>query len=111
MRCFLRSKIHSATVTDANVDYVGSISIDVELMKKAGLAEFEQVHVWNISSGERIETYVIKGKSGEITLNGAAAHKFKKGDKAIIASFEWTDSPSKPKLVLVDERNRFKRFL
>ncbi|HZX20530.1 MAG TPA: aspartate 1-decarboxylase [archaeon] len=111
MREFLRSKIHRATVTDANLDYIGSISIDKLLMEKSGLGENEKVHVWNISNGERIETYVISGKKGEITLNGAGAHKFKKGDKIIIAAFEISEKAPKPKLVLVNDSNEFVKYL
>ncbi len=111
MKCFLKSKIHRAKVTEANLDYVGSISIDEKLMQKAGLEENEKVLVANISNGERIETYVIKGKKGEICLNGAAAKKFMENDLVIIMAFEYSDKPVKPKIVLVDENNGFKEFL
>ena len=82
----LKSKIHCATVTEANLHYMGSITIDEALMDAAGLLEGEQVHVVNNSNGERIVTYTIKGEraSGVICLNGAAAHKFQPGDVAII---------------------------
>jgi aspartate 1-decarboxylase len=85
----LKSKIHKATVTGANLHYIGSIAIDEDLIDAAGLLENEKVHVMNLSNGERIETYVIKGArgSGEICLNGAAARKFFIGDIIIIMSF------------------------
>ena len=113
MRTFLKSKIHRATVTEANLDYVGSISIDSSLMEKTGLEEYEKVAVWNISNGERIETYTVKAEqySGTICLNGAAAKKFSKGDLVIIAAFETTDTPTKPKIILVDKNNKFTKYL
>ncbi len=113
MRIFLKSKIHRAKVTDANPDYMGSITIDFVLMEKVGLEEFEKVAVWNITNGERIETYTVKGQaqSGVICLNGAAAKKFSVGDLIIIAAFEVTDTPTKPKIILVDENNKFTQFL
>jgi len=85
----LKSKIHKATVTEANLHYVGSVTIDEDLMDAAALLENEKVHVLNLNNGERVETYVIKGTrgSGEICLNGAAARKFIAGDEVIIMSF------------------------
>lgn len=85
----LKSKIHRATVTDANLNYIGSVTIDEDLMDAANLIEFEKVQVLNINNGERLETYVIKGKrgSGEIVLNGAAARKVQAGDLVIIVAF------------------------
>jgi len=113
MRFFLRSKIHKATVTEANLHYVGSITIDEALMKKADFLEYEKVLVVDNTNGNRIETYVIKGKrnSGVICTNGAAAHLIKKGDEVIIMAFEASVTPKKPKNVLVDKNNRFVRFL
>jgi aspartate 1-decarboxylase len=108
----LKSKIHRATVTAADINYVGSITIDEELMVAANLIEFEKVHVLNINNGERIETYVIKGKkgSGVICLNGAAARKFFAGDIVIIASYAIMDSEAakkfRPLLVFPDRNNR-----
>ena len=108
----LKSKIHRATVTQADINYVGSITIDEDLMKAANLIEFEKVHVLNINNGERIETYVIKGKkrSGIICLNGAAARKFVPGDITIIASYAMMDFEEakifKPRLVFPDKNNR-----
>lgn len=108
-----KSKIHRATVTDANVDYVGSIAIDRDLMDKSGLLPNEQVHVWNLNNGTRLETYAIPGErgSGVICLNGAAAHHVKIGDKVIIAAFCWTDEPEEPRMVLVDDHNAFVSYL
>ena len=85
----MRAKLHSVTVTGCDVDYEGSIAIDEDLLEASGLLVNEEVHVWNVTSGSRIVTYIIPGKrgSGEIALNGAAAHHFNIGDKAIIASF------------------------
>lgn len=107
----LKSKIHRATVTQADINYIGSITIDEELMEAANLIEFEKVHVLNINNGERIETYVIKGKkgSGIISLNGAAARKFVAGDITIIASYAMMDfelaKKFKPQLVFPDKNN------
>ena len=113
MRFYLRSKIHNATVTEANIEYVGSITIDPVLIRKAGFDVGEKVYVWDTTNGERLETYVIEGKenSGEICMNGAAARKIQKGDRVIIAGFELTGQYIKPTIVLVDEHNRFKEFL
>lgn len=108
----LKSKIHRATVTEANIHYVGSITIDETLIKAANLVEFEKVHVLNINNGERIETYVIRGKkgSGTICLNGAAARKFVPGDIVIIASYAMIDFEDaknfKPSLVFPDSSNK-----
>ena len=111
----LKSKIHRATVTEANINYVGSITIDEILMNAANLVEFEKVHVLNINNGERIETYVIKGKkdSGIICLNGAAARKFVPGDIVIIASYAMIDFAEaknfKPSLVFPNSSNHLRR--
>lgn len=108
---FLFSKIHRATVTDADLNYVGSITIDEELMIAAKLNEWQKVDILNINNGERFQTYVIKGKAGskEICINGAAARKAQKGDKVIIVSygyFEASDANNhKPTVVLVDDNN------
>ena len=104
----LKSKIHCATVTEANLHYMGSITIDEGLMKAAGLAEGEHVHVVNNNNGERIETYVITGNEGSgcICLNGAAARKFQVGDEIIIMSFaQMTPEGAqtfKPKVIFPD---------
>ncbi len=90
MRFVMRSKIHRATVTDADVDYVGSISIDSDLMKAAGIEEWEKVHVLDVTNGSRLETYAIKAPagSGKICINGAAAHLVHPGDLVILLTFE-----------------------
>lgn len=112
MRKLLRGKIHRATVTGADLDYEGSVTIDEGLMELADLATHEAVHVWNVTNGERFETYAIPGRrgSGVVCVNGAAAHKAREGDLVIIAAFSWMDeveaSAWKPRVVFVDERNR-----
>ena len=90
MRFVMRSKIHRATVTDADVDYVGSISIDSDLMKAAGIEEWEKVHVLDVTNGSRLETYAIEAPagSGKICINGAAAHLVHPGDLVILLTFE-----------------------
>ena len=112
MRWLIRSKIFRATVTEANVDYMGRITIDEDLIKKSGLWPGEKVLVVSITTGERLETYVMTGKkgSGVICMNGAAAHLMKKGEIVIIMGFELTDKPIKSKLVMVDKKNRFTRY-
>lgn len=108
-RTLLKSKIHRATVTDADLNYEGSISIDTELMKAADICQFEKVDIYNINNGARFQTYVINGKKGEIGLNGAAARMVHKGDLVIIASYsQYNEEEVKahqPKLVFVDETN------
>ena len=113
MRFYLRSKIHNAIVTEANIEYIGSITIDKSLIKKTGFDIGEKVSVWDVTNGERLETYIIEGKknSGEIVMNGAAAKKIKKGHKVIIAGFELSDKPIEPIIALVDSKNKFKKFL
>jgi aspartate 1-decarboxylase len=111
-RTMLQSKIHRATVTDANLNYEGSITVDEILMEKANLIPFEQVHIYDINNGERFQTYVIPGppNSGTICLNGAAARKVAKGDLIIIANYVTMDAEEakhhSPKLVYVDAQNR-----
>lgn len=113
MRIFLRSKIHNATVTDANVDYVGSLTIDAALMEKADIVEHEKVLVVDNTNGARLETYVIKGErgSGDICANGAASHLIKKGHRVIIMTFEVARKAPRSRILLVDRRNRFVKYL
>ena len=113
MRWVLRSKIHKATVTEANLKYVGSITIDESLVERAGFLEGERVLITSNDSGARLETYIILGESGSgtICMNGAAAHLIKAGEEIIIMGFELTDSPITPKVVLVDKQNAFVRYL
>ncbi len=112
----LYSKIHRATITDANLNYVGSITIDEELMKAAKLRVGQKVDIVNVNNGERFTTYVIKGKagSGDICINGAAARKVAVGDIVIIISYgtikEKKASSYKPAVVLVDEKNNIKQI-
>jgi aspartate 1-decarboxylase len=109
----LKSKIHRATVTHADINYIGSIAIDSDLIERAQLIPNELVHVWNITNGERFETYVIAEErgSGKIIVNGAAAHRVSPGDKVIIAAFCLTDEPITPIAILVDDANRYVRDL
>jgi aspartate 1-decarboxylase len=108
----LKSKIHRVKVTDANLEYVGSITIDEDLMDAAQLIEYEKVQVVNNNNGERLETYVIKGErgTGTICLNGAAARKVQKGDILIIVSYIQIDLESarkfKPTIIFPDEHNK-----
>ncbi|MBI3246794.1 MAG: aspartate 1-decarboxylase [Deltaproteobacteria bacterium] len=113
MRWVLRSKIHKAIVTDANVNYIGSITIDEELMEKSGLWPGEKVLVVSNTSGARLETYVITGErhSGVMCINGAAAHLIKTGEEIIVMGFELTDTPLSPTVILVDPANAFVRYL
>ncbi len=113
MRVFLRSKIHNATVTDANLNYVGSMTVDVALLEKADMAEHERILVVDNTNGARLETYLIKGArgSGEICANGAASHLIKKGDQVILMTFEHARRAPKTKIVLVDGQNRFVKYL
>jgi len=113
MRWILRSKIHRATVTEANLEYIGSITIDQDLIDKTGLMIGEKVMVVDNTNGARVETYVIRGErgSGIICMNGAAAHLIKKGDQIIIMGYELTDTPIDSKRILVDEKNKFVRLL
>ena len=111
----LKSKIHRAVVTDADINYIGSITIDETLMNASNLIEFEKVQVLNINNGERIETYVIKGKpgSGIICLNGAAARKFLPNDLVIIVSYALMDFEDakkfSPSIAFVDSKNKLAR--
>ena len=113
MRQVLRSKIHRATVTDANPDYVGSITIDEDLLDSVGLWPGEKVLVASVDSGQRLETYILKGEkgSGEICLNGAAAKLIKKGEIVIIIGFEITDQPVTSKTVIVDAENKVQQII
>lgn len=113
MRFVLRSKIHKAIVTEANLDYIGSITIDEDLIEKAGFWHGEKVMVVSNTTGARLETYVVSGekRSGVICMNGAAAHLIKKGEEVIIMGFELTDKPLKAKNILVDKNNKFVKFL
>jgi aspartate 1-decarboxylase len=110
MRVMLKSKIHRATVTDANLNYEGSITIDRNLMKAADILPYEQVHVVDVNNGSRLVTYAIEGESGEICLNGAAARLVHKGDIVIILAYtnvaENELRDFHPALVYVDAKNQ-----
>ena len=110
----LKCKIHRATVTDADLNYEGSVSIDPALVDAAGLREFERVEILNCNNGNRFATYVIFGKKGEICLNGAAARLVHKGDLVIIVAYatmsEDEANKHKPRLVFVDEKNQIKEL-
>ena len=111
-RTLFKSKIHRATVTHADLDYEGSVTIDEDLMEAAGIWDYEAVHIWNITRGTRLQTYAIKGAAGSgiICINGAAAHLNKPGDKVILATFAEMDEAEArahvPRVVLVDAQNR-----
>lgn len=113
MRFLLRSKIHRAKVTEANLDYVGSVTIDKNLIDKVGFMEGEKVLITSVDSGARLETYVIAGEagSGVICMNGPTAHLVKEGETVIIMGFELTDKPITPKVILVDEKNNFLKYV
>ena len=107
-----KSKIHRATVTHADLDYEGSVTISQELMEAAQIFEHEQVHIWNVTRGTRLVTYALRGEpnTGIICINGAAAHLMSPGDKVIIATFAEVDAAEaktwKPTVVLVNEKNQ-----
>ena len=109
-----KSKIHRAVITDADLEYEGSITLDPELMEAADIREFEYVHIWNVTRGTRLQTYTLRGEPGSrvCCINGAAAHLMKKGDRVIIATFTDLEEAElegfKPTVVLVDENNNIK---
>ena len=113
LRTMCKSKIHRATVTMADLHYVGSIGIDSDLLDRADILPGEKVAVWNITNGHRIETYAIAEPrhSGSIIINGAAAHHFAPGDLVIIVAFCLTDEVIHPRLIAVNEANRFVAWL
>lgn len=110
MRIMLKSKIHRATVTDCNVNYEGSVTIDRKLMQAADILPYEQVHVLDVNNGSRLTTYAIEGEAGEICVNGAAARLVHKGDTVIILSYCQVNEENarifRPKLVYVDAKNQ-----
>lgn len=115
-RILLKSKIHRATVTEADLDYEGSLTVDKDLMEAADLLPYEEVHIFNVTNGHRFSTYVIEGKRGSniICVNGAAAHLAREGDCLIIASFSLYSEDEieghYPKLVYVDDFNNVKNI-
>ena len=113
MRWYLRSKLHQATVTEADLHYVGSITIDADLIERCGLHVGEKVLVVSNTTGARLETYVIAGErgSGVIGMNGAAAHLIRVGEEIIVMGFELSDSPVEAVILLLDSDNRVARRL
>ena len=113
LRSIIKSKIHHAVVTGADLNYIGSIGIDGALLRLTDIVPGERVSVWNVNNGQRIETYAIELRegSGDIILNGPAARHFHAGDKVIIAAFCLTDEVVTPRMIAVDERNRLVRTL
>lgn len=113
-RSMFKSKLHRATVTHADVEYEGSVTVDEDLLDASDIQEYEAVHIWNVTRGTRLQTYALKGPrgSGLICVNGAAAHLARPGDKVIIATFaEMEEAEAKrhvPTVVLLDEHNRIK---
>jgi aspartate 1-decarboxylase len=110
----LRSKLHRATVTHADVDYEGSVTLDRDLLEAADILPFEAIHVWNVTRGTRFETYAMPGAagSGVVCVNGAAAHLARPGDLVIVATFTALDETAarlhRPRLILLDETNRIR---
>ena len=113
MRQLMRSKLHNARVTDANVAYIGSIEIDEDLLDAVGLWVGERVLVVSNTTGARLETYTIAGKRGSrtISMNGAAAHTIRAGEQIIVMGFELSDKPVEPRVVLLDDENNIVRRL
>lgn len=113
-RTLFKSKIHRATVTHADVHYEGSVTVDADLLEKANILPYEEVHIWNVTRGTRLTTYALPGErgSGVVCVNGAAAHLNGPGDLVILATFalvpEEAAASHRPTVVLVDERNRVK---
>lgn len=112
LRCMLRAKLHGATITGAEIEYEGSITIDESIIEQAGILPFEQVMVSNLNNGERFETYVIPGKrgSGEVCLNGPTARKGVRGDRVMVFSFGYVQEDAlegvKPKILILDVHNK-----
>ena len=112
LRAFLRSKIHRATVTHVDIDYEGSLSLDEDIMKAAGMAPFERVDVWNVSNGERFSTYLLRDEPGsrQVGVYGAAGRKVRVGDLVIIAAYGYMDEAEMqrfaPRIALMDPGNQ-----
>ena len=112
MRTMLRGKIHRATVTGADLHYEGSVTIDVDLLERSDILPYERVEIWNVTNGERFSTYALAGQrgSGVVCINGAAAHKARRGDLVIIAAFATVSEAEarewQPSCVFVDTENR-----
>lgn len=111
MREYLQAKIHKAIVTEANIDYIWSITIDKKLMDMVNLHIWQKVLVSDNTNWARLETYVIEGTEWQICMNGAAAHLIKQWDEIIIMWFEFSDTPIQAKVILVDKENKFIQYL
>jgi len=113
LRSYMHAKIHKATVTCANLNYVGSVTIDKDLLDMTDMHVGEKVLIVDNTNGARIETYIIEGNAGTgaIEINGAAAHLVNEGDEVIIIAFALSDQPIAPKAILVDKENKFLRYL
>ena len=113
LRCFLRAKIHMGAVTEADLAYEGSITVDKTLLEKCGIKPYEKVHVSNVNNGKRFETYAIPGKPGQICLNGPTARKGAVGDRVIIFNYCWLEEGEiadfKPVILKLNEKNRIKK--
>lgn len=115
-RVLMKSKIHRATVTAADLDYEGSLTVDSDLLEAADILPFEQIHVWDVTNGTRLITYALPGErgSGEVQVNGAGAHLIKPGDIVIIATYTTLEDRDarehEPVVIFVDERNRIKEL-
>jgi aspartate 1-decarboxylase len=110
LRCMLRVKIHKATVTESNLSYEGSLTLDREILKKSGILPYEQIMVSNLNNGERFETYVIPGRKGEVCLNGPTARKGVVGDKVIIFCYGYVEDRNtqgfNPRIILLGDKNK-----
>ncbi len=111
LKQLLKSKIHQARVTYANPEYVGSIEVDGDVLRRVGIEDGELVHVWAVDHTSRIQTYAFSGPPGVVGLNGGAAHHFRAGDRIVIAAFALTDEKVVPKVVILDEENKVVREL
>lgn len=116
-RKVLVGKIHRATVTEADIDYVGSITIDLDLLERAGFVPLQEVEVWDVTNGARFTTYCLPGQrgSGRVCINGAAAHLAHVGDKVIVAAYGWFDDgkpgPTEVPIVVPDDSNRLSKMM
>src|SRR5262249_29382911 len=113
LRSIIKSKIHHARVTEADIAYIGSVVVDQDLLERVDILPGEKVAIWSVTNGERIETYALPAPrgSGSVIINGAAAHRFHPGDQVILAAFLLTDEPVAPRMILVDDQNRFVDWL
>lgn len=110
LRCLLRAKIHMATVTESNLAYEGSLTLDREILKKSGILPYEQIMVSNLNNGERFETYVIPGRKGEVCLNGPTARKGVVGDKVVIFCYSYVEDRNSrgfnPRIIILGDKNK-----